>query len=76
MTPIVLDASTAKSSKFEDFLGKEAHRDKGDQARFSVVGCSYVHGLSDGQAVAHIKPLYSRYYLYEIGMGWEQIFLM
>jgi hypothetical protein len=39
------------------------------------VGCSYVHGLSDGQALEHIESLYQHDILCDMGEGWEKIFL-
>ena len=66
----------ARSSGVKEFLEKESlDGDKKDQARFSLVGCSYVHGISDGQVMAHVESLYSRDYLFKIGTSWTKIFL-
>ena len=66
----------ARTSRLEDFLRKEvACGEKADQPRYSFVGCSYVHGLSEAEALLQVSPLYSRDYLYALGDGWERVFL-
>ena len=66
----------ARNSKLENFLREEvARRDKVDQHRYSLVGCSYVHGLSEGEALLQVDPLYSRDYLLALGNGWKRVFL-
>jgi hypothetical protein len=65
-----------RSLKLENYLGNEVSRgDKVDLPQFSVVGASYVHGISEGEALLQVDPLYCRDYLYTLGNGWESIFL-
>jgi len=66
----------ARPQKVIDFINDEAASgEKPNQPRFSLIGPTYIHGLSDGEALVHIKHLYSKDYLWDIGSGWEKIFL-
>jgi len=63
-------------ARLQRFLEEASYRETKDtHPRYSLIGCSYAHGLSEGEAVLQITPLYLRDYLFELGKGWQRIFL-